>query len=224
MKKLLFLLLLVACSSTLIARNLSNGIYALDSNNHAVKLLQVNKDCVGVLVVTDVTTFVIDKLEDMNKLYVGTWMGWGNSGGFSFGGFGEESNLSDRTSFENAIADYDGFGNTSIILSEKQMNWNGQSDSRNVTMKRLLLQGKHSDSTFNWYIPSAGQMNIILQNTEEINAYLQAMGGCQLMTDCSYLTSTEKNTYICWIADFVNQKICNAPKDSRLRLRLVRAL
>ena len=86
------------------------------------------------------------------------------------------------TAINNALSDFDGFGNTQILIKDAD-----------------VLSAKHC-AIFNpgyregeWYLPAVGELGFIMPRFKEINSKLLELGssGVQLDDDYNYWSSTE---------------------------------
>ena len=121
-----------------------------------------------------------------------------------------------------ALSDFNGKANTEVIAT---------SSSEAKDMCKVLESfndGSDNQGHNDWYVPSAGQLSLIVLNLTEINSALSKIGGTvfergSVLSMKRYWSSSEYDIYKAWVVDFYQNYITAYYKDnSGIQVRFVR--
>ena len=119
------------------------------------------------------------------------------------------------TPINNALSDFDGFGNTQILIKDADV----------VAAKQCaMFNPGYRDGE--WYLPAVGELGFIMPRFKVINNKLLALGpsGVQLNDYSTYWSSTEYDEYDVWTVYTGNGNVLNDIKDSNNYVRAFLAL
>lgn len=106
-----------------------------------------------------------------------------DEGSFIWGGYGEDTQLDNRTNKFQASDDIDGYGNTKIIL---------ESGKDHPAFSAV-------DFSNGWYLPASGQLKHLYKSLAEVNPTFDKIGGLAVKPiGLTYWTSTEYGEYDAW--------------------------
>lgn len=177
----------VSRSVTMTYTKIANGVYICDSDG---KLTAVdswntsnNSKAVGVAVVSDNCSFIIDKTNSTNSIQ------WNDTTGVGIPG------LSSITNNSNAKLDCNGSSNTDKIISalgpstSKAAGW---CKSKSITVKGETRKG---------YLPALGELQIAYDNKSQIESALSKIGGTSIPSgsDAYYWSSTQSSSDNAWV-------------------------
>ena len=177
----------VSRSVTVTYTKIANGVYICDSDG---KLTAVgswntsnNSKAVGVAVVSDNCSFVIDKTNSTNSI--------------AWGGYGTDiPNLDNITDSSRAKLDYDGKFNTDKIiasLGSSTSNAAGWCRSKSITVNGSVRYG---------YLPSLGEWQTAYNNKSQVDSALSKIGGTAMLTGYHW-ASTEYSSDYAWKLSWV---------------------
>lgn len=186
----------VSRSVTMTYTKIVNGVYICDSDG---KLTAVgswntsnNSKAVGVAVVSDKCSFIIDKTNSNNSIQ------WGRYGT-------DVPGLSNITNSTEAKLDYDGNSNTDKIISAL-----GSSEyiaAGWCRSKSINIGGKNRKG----YLPALGEWQTAYNNKSQVNSALSKIGGIAMLTGHSW-ASTEYSSYGAWRLDWDSGRISTRGK------------
>lgn len=188
----------VSRSVTMTYTKIANGVYICDSDG---KLTAVsswntgnNSKAVGVAVVSDKCSFIIDKTNSTNSIQ---WGGYGTD-------VVEVSNITDST---KAKLDYNGFSNTAKIISALGSSTDiavGWCKSKSITVGGEVRKG---------YLPALGEWQTAYDNKSQVASALSKIGGTAI-PDSYYWSSTENSSNYAWRLHWGSGNIGRSGKDS----------
>lgn len=134
-----------------------------------------------------------------------------DDGLFTWGGYGQDTELENYSSRGSAADDIDGFTNTKTIL---ELNKNYPAFSA-VDFKK------------GWYLPAAGQLKKLYKNLDDVNPIIEKVGG-QIVKPIgvTYWSSTEYSDREAWYLTTIGglEHTSNGYNDSKGGVRLVRSV
>ena len=119
------------------------------------------------------------------------------------------------TAINNALSDFDGFGNTQILIKDDDV----------VAAKQCAnFNPRYGEGK--WYLPAVGELGFIMPRFKEINSKLLALGpsGVQLDDNYNYWSSTEYDEYYAWTVSIANGFVDYNGKDGNNYVRAFLAL
>ena len=119
------------------------------------------------------------------------------------------------TAINNALSDFDGFGNTQILIKDDDV----------VAAKQCAnFNPRYGEGK--WYLPAVGELGFIMPRFKEINSKLSALGSSGVRLDglSSYWSSTEYGDYDAWRVNTSNGGLNNGSKDDVNYVRAFLAL
>ena len=172
----------VSRSVTMTYTKIANGVYICDSDG---KLTAVgswdtanNSKAVGVAVISDKCSFIIDKTNSADNT--------------QWGGYGTDvpglSNITDNT---EAKLDYNGSSNTDKIISALGSGIKiavGWCKSKFITVGGETKEG---------YLPALGEWQTAYNNKSQVDSALSKIGGTAMLTGYHW-ASTEFSSYVAW--------------------------
>lgn len=172
----------VSRSVTMTYTKIANGVYIYDNEGKLTATgswnTSNNSKAVGVAVVSDNCSFVIDKTN--------------SNSGISWGGYGTDiPNLDNITDSSQAKLDYDGKSNTDKIiasLGSSTSNAAGWCRSKSITVNGSVRYG---------YLPSLGEWQTAYNNKSVIDSALSTIGGTAMLTGYHW-SSTERSSDSAW--------------------------
>lgn len=161
---------------------IANGVYIYDNEGKLTATgswnTSNNSKAVGVAVVSDNCSFVIDKTN--------------SNSGIAWGGYGTDiPNLDNITDSSQAKLDYDGKSNTDKIiasLGSSTSNAAGWCRSKSITVNGSVRYG---------YLPSLGEWQTAYNNKSVIDSALSTIGGTAMLTGYHW-SSTEYSSNYAW--------------------------
>lgn len=119
------------------------------------------------------------------------------------------------TPINNALSDFDGFGNTKTLIKDNE-----------VVAATQCAMFKPGYRDGEWYLPAVGELGFIMPRFKVINNKLLALGssGVQLDDYSTYWSSTEYDEYNAWTVYTGNGNVLNGTKDSNNYVRAFLAL
>lgn len=176
----------VSRSVTMTYTKIANGVYICDSDG---KLTAVsswntgnNSKAVGVAVVSDKCSFIIDKTNSTNSIQ---WGGYGTD-------VVEVSNITDST---KAKLDYNGFSNTAKIISALGSSTDiavGWCKSKSITVGGEVRKG---------YLPALGEWQTAYDNKSQVASALSKIGGTAIPNSYHW-SSTEYSSSLAWLLNW----------------------
>ena len=203
--------------------DIANGVYAVSAGGKLVNIDEADETCIAAaLVVNDAPTpqyIMIAKYNAVNEetayqdnLY---YLNYTNDCGLtkyttidgeetssSFYGVGvERVSLDYLTWTEGAISDFDGKGNTTVLV-DKSSNIKEMCDvlKKFNNANNKTIYGDNYGYT-DWYVPAYGQLALMYLNITEINQMLTKIGGTAFK-DNYYWSSSEYNNLSAWSMTF----------------------
>ena len=187
----------VSRSVTMTYTKIANGVYICDSDG---KLTAVgswdtanNSKAVGVAVISDKCSFIIDKTNSADNT--------------QWGGYGTDvpglSNITDNT---EAKLDYNGSSNTDKIISSLGSNIKiaaGWCESKSITVGGEIRKG---------YITALGEWQTAYDNKSQVNSALSKIGGTAI-PDNYHWSSTEYSSYVAWLLSWDSGTISSDGKN-----------
>lgn len=172
----------VSRSVTMTYTKIANGVYIYDNEGKLTATnnwnTSNNSKAVGVAVVSDNCSFVIDKTN--------------SNSGITWGGYGTDiPNLDNITDSSQAKLDYDGKSNTDKIiasLGSSTSNAAGWCRSKSITVNGSVRYG---------YLPSLGEWQTAYNNKSMIDSALSTIGGTAMLTGYHW-SSTEYSSTGAW--------------------------
>lgn len=164
----------VSRSVTMTYTKIANGVYIAYSNGTLGPTSGSASNAVGIAVVSDNCSFIIDKNNQTSNKQM-----WSNQR--------KDLSLANYTSEAQAKTDYDGMHNTDIIMAE---------DSQNVAAKYCREKSITFGTTRNGYLGAAGEWWTIYNNWDTISSALSKIGGAAL--NVYEWTSTEYSSDLAW--------------------------
>lgn len=172
----------VSRSVTMTYTKIANGVYICDSDG---KLTAVgswntgnNSKAVGVAVVSDKCSFIIDKTNSNDSIQ---WGGYGT----------DVPGLSNITNNTEARLDYNGSSNTDKIISSLGSNIKiaaGWCESKSITVGGEIRKG---------YLPALGEWQTAYDNKSQVDSALSKIGGTAI-PDNYHWSSTEYSSNGAW--------------------------
>ena len=119
------------------------------------------------------------------------------------------------TAINNALSDFDGFGNTQILIKDDDV----------VAAKHCAIFNPGYGNG-KWYLPAAGELGFIMPRFEVINSKLSALGssGVHLDAGSEYWSSTEADKFNAWSVNTSNGNLWGSTKATYLYVRAFLAL
>ena len=188
----------VSRSVTMTYTKIANGVYICDSDG---KLTAVgswdtanNSKAVGVAVISDKCSFIIDKTNSADNT--------------QWGGYGTDvpglSNITDNT---EAKLDYNGSSNTDKIISALGSGIKiavGWCKSKFITVGGETKEG---------YLPALGEWQTAYNNKSQVDSALSKIGGTAMLTGYHW-ASTEFSSYVAWTLRWDSGVVNGRDKDS----------
>lgn len=119
------------------------------------------------------------------------------------------------TAINNALSDFDGFGNTQILIKDDDV----------VAAKQCAnFNPRYGEGK--WYLPAVGELGFIMPRFKEINSKLSELGssGVQLYDGYDYWSSTEADKFNAWSVNTSNGNLWGGTKATYLYVRAFLAL
>ena len=119
------------------------------------------------------------------------------------------------TAINNALSDFDGFGNTQILIKDDDV----------VAAKQCAnFNPRYGEGK--WYLPAVGELGFIMPRFKEINSKLSELGssGVQLDDGYNYWSSTEADKFNAWSVNTSNGNLWGGTKTTYLYVRAFLAL
>lgn len=162
---------------------IANGVYIYDNEGKLTATsswnTSNNSKAVGVAVVSDNCSFVIDKTN--------------SNSGIAWGGYGKDiPNLDNITDSSQAKLDYDGKSNTDKIIASLGSSTSNTAEwcrSKSITVNGSVRYG---------YLPSLGEWQTAYNNKSMIDSALSTIGGTAMLTGYHW-SSTEYSSYNAWL-------------------------
>lgn len=148
----------VSRSVTMTYTKIANGVYIAYSNGTLGPTSGSASNAVGIAVVSDNCSFIIDKNNQTSDNQI-----WSNQK--------KDLSLANYTSEAQAKTDYDGMHNTDIIMAE---------DSQNVAAKYCREKSITFGTARNGYLGAGGEWWTIYNNWDTISSALSKIGGAAL--------------------------------------------
>lgn len=164
----------VSRSVTMTYTKIANGVYIAYSNGTLGPTSGSASNAVGIAVVSDNCSFIIDKNNQTSDNQI-----WSNQK--------KDLSLANYTSEAQAKTDYDGMHNTDIIMAE---------DSQNVAAKYCREKSITFGTARNGYLGAGGEWWTIYNNWDTISSALSKIGGAAL--NVYEWTSTEYSSADAW--------------------------
>ena len=187
----------VSRSVTMTYTKIANGVYICDSDG---KLTAVgswdtanNSKAVGVAVISDKCSFIIDKTNSNDSTQ---WGGYGT----------DVPGLSNITNNTEAKLDYNGSSNTDKIISSLGSNIKiaaGWCRSKSITIGGENRKG---------YLPALGEWQTAYNNKSQVDSALSKIGGTAMPTSYHW-ASTECSLNYAWILLWGDGGVGNYVKD-----------
>lgn len=217
---------------------IDDGVYAVTSDGKLVGVDEANSTCVAVALVQGSHTFMIEKSEDYSAttdIYL-----WDNAltdtaipnftkvGGGSTGSYGylkvDGTGLNrDYTTWSEgtALGDFNGKSNSDVL---KTLTGSNRNIGYCLNDFNNGVHGNNQGFT-DWYIPSCGQMGLIIIYADDINAMMQQIGGVSFVKT-SYWTSSEYASRDAWYVNFWDNSVgmygSNKDDYTEFRVRFIR--
>lgn len=211
-----------------------NGVYAVAQNGKGLAVENADENCVAVaLIVNDAPVpqrIMIEKNGESNaewqgksSIYLGenadlsitnfdTANGT-NSNGYLGGTSTPRLNKDFTTWTAGALSDFNGKGNTSIIIQEGTAPYQDKYPYMVDVLNAFNQQGNTGNQGFSdWYLPACGQLALIYIFKSDINIALQKIGGTTFDTE-EYWSSSEGLYSNSWYVDFSYGKVDSTSKD-----------
>ena len=192
----------VSRSVTMTYTKIANGVYICDSDG---KLTAVgswntsnNSKAVGVAVVSDNCSFIIDKTNSIDNI---PWGGYNT----------DVPGLSNITSSVEAKLDYNGSSNTDKIISALGSSTNtaaGWCKSKSITVRGETKKG---------YLPALGEWQTAYNNKSMVESALSKIGGTKPNNYC--WSSTENSSTSVWRLNWNSGGVGNPDKSSSFSCR-----
>lgn len=167
----------VSRSVTMTYTKIANGVYIAYSNGTLGPTSGSASNAVGIAVVSDNCSFIIDKNNQTSDNQI-----WSNQR--------KDLSLANYTSGAQAKTDYNGIHNTDIIMAE---------DSQNVAAKYCREKSITFGTARNGYLGAGGEWWTIYNNWDTISSALSKIGGAAL--NVYEWTSTELSSVNAWYLD-----------------------
>lgn len=180
----------VSRSVTMTYTKIANGVYIAYSNGTLGPTSGSASNAVGIAVVSDNCSFIIDKNNQTSDSQM-----WSNQR--------KDLSLANYTSEAQAKTDYDGMHNTDIIMAE---------DSQNVAAKYCREKSITFGTTRNGYLGAGGEWWTIYNNWDTISSALSKIRGAAL--NIYEWTSTEISSGYAWGLDKAGGSLSTLSKDS----------
>ena len=119
------------------------------------------------------------------------------------------------TAINNALSDFDGFGNTQILIKDDE-----------VVAAKQCANFNPGYGNGKWYLPAVGELGFIMPRFKEINSKLSELGssGVQLGDYSTYWSSTEADKFNAWTVYTGNGNLWGGTKATYLYVRAFLAL
>ena len=119
------------------------------------------------------------------------------------------------TAINNALSDFDGFGNTQILIKDDD-----------VVAAKQCAKFNPGYRDGEWYLPAVGELGFIMPRFKEINSKLSELGssGVQLYDGYEYWSSTESSKFNAWSVSTSNGNLWGGTKATYLYVRAFLAL
>lgn len=212
---------------------IDNGIYAIESGGNLIPASEATPSCIGVAVVQGEHRFMIGKYtQKLSEKPI-----WGNSSYLSITNY----ETVDGTNSIGYLIEEDADGD--VILDSNYHNWTegalsdfwGNHNTNVMREKGLdgivplvdsFNNGNIGDNQgkTDWYVPSCGQLALIVLNMAAISSVLLAIGGDDYETLYNYWCSTESTIDTAWRIDMSTSKVHTANKSQAYRVCLIRSL
>lgn len=179
----------VSRSVTMTYTKIANGVYIAYSNGTLGPTSGSASNAVGIAVVSDNCSFIIDKNNQTSDNQI-----WSNQR--------KDLSLANYTSEAQTKTDYDGMHNTDIIMAE---------DSQNVAAKYCREKSITFGTTRNGYLGAGGEWWTIYNNWDTISSALSKIGGAAL--NVYEWTSTELSSGNAWYLHKDFGSLSTNPKD-----------
>ena len=186
----------VSRSVTMTYTKIANGVYICDSDG---KLTAVgswdtsnNSKAVGVAVISDKCSFIIDKTNSNDSIQ---WGGYGT----------DVPGLSNITNNTEAKLDYDGNSNTDKIISAL-----GSSEDIAAgwcRSKSINIGGENRKG----YLPALGEWQTAYNNKSQVDSALSKIGGTAMLTGYHW-ASTEYSSDRAWLLNWGSGYVTNDDK------------
>ncbi len=198
-----------ASRSVALAVTVNTGIYIQDTDGNLYTAdtwdTANNAKANGVAVVLDTCRFVI--LPDVNSSAK-----WASSASVNLSAI-------NKTTANNAKADYNGASNTTTMLTNSYCNASG--------CAAYLCANKTSKRGKTGYLGAAGEMYAISQNKTAINNLLSLIGGISINTNSYYWTSDQyyaSSKYYAWRVLTSSSGVSNASQTTNYYVRVLTTL
>ena len=178
------------------------GIWVVDMFGDLVDPISWNdgSNATGVAVITDEVRLIVAPDEWYNS---GDVVGSGYRS--AWGGYNKTvSNIVTNADSSIAITDFAGSSNTDQIIAQLKGSTDIYSEyyTGAPAAEYCRAYSKGCKGVGEWYLPAAGEMNIIAQNKDTINAALTKISGETLGKYGYTYTSTQYNAYGAWRCDW----------------------
>ena len=180
----------VSRSVTMTYTKIANGVYIAYSNGTLGPTSGSAASAVGIAVVSDKCSFIIDKNNQTSDNRM-----WSSQS--------KDLSLTNHTSESQVKTDYNGEHNTDVIMSE---------DTKNVAAKYCRSKSITFGTTRNGYLGAGGEWWTIYNNWDTISSALSKIGGAAL--NVYEWTSTEFSSDDAWYLSKGGGYLCSGYKVS----------
>lgn len=193
------------------------GVSVVDINGSIVPVEDWNagSDATGIVLVTDNVAIIV-ALE--------TWYSdngsnvWNGNKDSAWGGDGKlVTGIKTTYDEHDAITDFDGEGNTDKIIAQlKGTRDDYSSDYTGAPAAEYCrAYSKGCKGVGEWYLPSAGELNEILLNEQNVSSAMMKVAGFYPMYSIS---STQYSQYSVWLIDWENRELGEYSKSAGIQV------
>ena len=186
-------------------------VYAVTADHELIDYHDADSSCIGLAIVTDETTFMIS---DVDIPYVNqSWLEWGPTSNLP---------IEDYSTSDEARYDFNGRINTEILCREEHMT-NSDGNVIDDYIAYNITKFNEGDSEYNgdrnkgfsdWYIPSAGQMNLIYKYKDQIEDAMNYYSDFDNNYYSYYWTSSECDYDDAWWMNFSSGYLSSESKSN----------
>lgn len=200
--------------------NVGDGVYAVNKNLRLIPVSEADNTCIGIALVYDRHSIMIEKNEDSNQSYKDVSAGYNRSYLFYWGGYARDQpgitnyNKLDESNNDGYLKPEQGSykgtpyisANITTWTSGALSDWDGKTNSevlKEVTEGlNAFLASPDAKGFDDWYIPSCPQLSLIWMKLNSVNNALSAIGGKQFDTSNTYWSSSERSRNYGWRLNF----------------------
>ena len=218
-----------------------NGIYAVKADGFFTDASRADSTCKGVALIMGPHHFMIEKTEDYSSITdIYLWedpirdtslpnikkVGGGKTTTYSYlyeDGTGLNRDWTTWIEPDTALGDFNGKSNSKVL---EMPTGNPKNIGYCLSEFNRGIYGNNQGYS-NWYIPSCGQMGLVIVYKNEINEMMTLIGGTKFVKT-SYWTSTEYAKADAWYVNFWDNSVgmytSNKDNLTEFRVRFVKDL